>query len=325
MRFRLCESIEYDSEGNPLSEEQIKFFKDSKVRSNSGNLLVCYHGSKSSFSSFEYGHSSYNMLGKGFYFTPDKRRALGYGKHLVSAYLNLKNPFMSNNTSHIDRLLNLLGKTRDSIEIWAQTCGYEGSIFFKICNYTDDNQIDIQDSIISLGFDGIMHYAYGELVEMVAFDSNQIKSITNKSPTNSSNINETLLYRTESAFGSGIRDLRDVIQFEIEELQNTDIPDTLLDNFKMTKEQENILRTSYETDNIDYDRLVDTCLDIVHRKYPNAKYALWLADKDAVKDYYGGKDEDIDAYEIENDEPISDLGYEGKLFVYSKYPEPKTK
>ena len=35
-----------DSVGNILTKEQIEYFKDSKIRDKSGNLLVCYHGTQ---------------------------------------------------------------------------------------------------------------------------------------------------------------------------------------------------------------------------------------------------------------------------------------
>lgn len=130
-----------------------------------------------------------------------------------------------------------------------------------------------------------------------------------------------VLYRTETAYGSGVRDLRGVIEYEIIELGNTDIIETLLDTFKVTEEQDRKLNKYL--DNFEYeDEVVDICMDIIRNKYPQAKYALWLADKDTVKSLYGGSDEDIDAYEIEYEMPISDLGYDGKLFVYSKEPKP---
>ena len=37
-------SLSKDSQGNALSENQEKFFKDSKIRDGKGNLLVVYHG-----------------------------------------------------------------------------------------------------------------------------------------------------------------------------------------------------------------------------------------------------------------------------------------
>ena len=48
IRFR-----EVDSEGNELSEQQQKFFADSKIRDDKGNLLVVYHGTQSQFNVYD--------------------------------------------------------------------------------------------------------------------------------------------------------------------------------------------------------------------------------------------------------------------------------
>ena len=108
MRFRLCESIEYDSEGNPLTEEQVRFFRNSQIRDNQGRLLVCYHGAKnggfnvfdardksSQFGKYKFGRNVVN------FFTTDKETALGYtdigveeNGNVYSVYLNITNPYI---------------------------------------------------------------------------------------------------------------------------------------------------------------------------------------------------------------------------------------
>ena len=62
-----------DSEGKTLSEGQQKYFKDSKVRDNEGNLLVVYHGTMSGdFTVFDASYSNVESdLGAGFYFSSD--------------------------------------------------------------------------------------------------------------------------------------------------------------------------------------------------------------------------------------------------------------
>ena len=62
---------EVDSEGNPLTPEQVEFFKNSKVRDSQGRLLVCYHGSDADkFNVFDHNFiGDDNKSGYGFYFT----------------------------------------------------------------------------------------------------------------------------------------------------------------------------------------------------------------------------------------------------------------
>lgn len=97
MKFQVIESIEVevDSEGNPLSPEQVAFFKDSKVRDSHGRLLVCYHGSRSSFDSFDREKSK-----NGFFFSTKERKKQvadyysDYGKgNVYKCYLNIVNPY----------------------------------------------------------------------------------------------------------------------------------------------------------------------------------------------------------------------------------------
>ena len=54
-------SQEVDSEGNPLTKEQVEFFKNSKVRDSNGRLLVCYHGTDATFTTFEKGDIGFHF------------------------------------------------------------------------------------------------------------------------------------------------------------------------------------------------------------------------------------------------------------------------
>lgn len=52
------------------------------------------------------------------------------------------------------------------------------------------------------------------------------------------------------------------------------------------------------------------------------RYALWLADKDAVEDMYEGNERDIYAYNVDDAVVLSDLGYDGTLYGFEEMPEP---
>src|SRR5690606_27640727 len=57
-----------DSEGRELTVEQAKYFKDSKVRDELGNLLVVYHGTTWDFNIFDKSRTNVeNDFGQGFY------------------------------------------------------------------------------------------------------------------------------------------------------------------------------------------------------------------------------------------------------------------
>ena len=114
-----------DSEGNHLSQAQQEFFKDSKVRDASGNLLVMYHGTANggAFTVFDGDQldnsSRKSQIGQGFYFTNAKIEAESYMKNvdiygrvsngknpnLHQVYLNITNPFdVDADTLDIDKV-----------------------------------------------------------------------------------------------------------------------------------------------------------------------------------------------------------------------------
>ena len=86
-------SQEVDSEGNPLTKEQVEFFKNSKVRDSRGRLLVCYHGSDADrFNVFDHSFiSDDNKSGYGFYFTLGTKLKFNYTSE-YACYINLTNP-----------------------------------------------------------------------------------------------------------------------------------------------------------------------------------------------------------------------------------------
>ena len=137
-------------------------------------------------------------------------------------------------------------------------------------------------------------------------------------------------YRNDTLYGSGVAKLEDIIRFEMEELGNSDIPSTLLDNFKVLRAEGNDIEDLIDIiDSGDFtedtlgeeeiNRNVNLLMDVIKRIYPEAKYGLWLGTKDSIDRNYEGN---ATAYTIEYEKPISDLGLsdQGCLFVYSKHP-----
>ena len=165
--------------------------------------------------------------------------------------------------------------------------------------------------------------------------SNETHNLTNKIPEDIydeitrgllESKNEDVGYRNDDYFGDGKRSLLKVVVHETTELGNIDIPDTVLSTFKHTEEQGKLLKEFIELIDSgnpieDFDVYIETLMDVIHGEYPKAKYALWLCKtKDDVKKLYGGTDSNIGTYKIEYPKPISDLGEEGLLYVFSKVP-----
>lgn len=135
-------------------------------------------------------------------------------------------------------------------------------------------------------------------------------------------------YRNHEYYGANETGLDSIIQYEIGELGNSDIIDTVLDTFQVNAEEKHTLEAALDIledegylGDTALDLVVKTLLNIIWKKYPNARYGLWLCETpDAVERWYDGNKDNILTYRIENEQPISDLGFndQGCLFVYDK-------
>ena len=180
---RTSTTTEYDNQGNKLTKAQREFFKNSKVRDENGKLLVMYHGTEANvgipsefwFTIFDIDKSGNhgNMLGDGFYFTSNIEHAQQYAHlkgNIYETYLNITKPLELKHFS-TGELSYAIRKINPYIE--ADIYKRDGTIDgYKVRRYLLDN-----------GYDGI-HSGN----TYVAFDSNQIKNITNNSPTSNPDI-----------------------------------------------------------------------------------------------------------------------------------------
>ena len=149
-------SMRVDSEGRELSKAQQEFFKDSKVRDEEGRLLTVYHGSDKEFFVFDRTKARANMDIQGSFFSPWEIDAQGYGGKVGEYYLNIVNPA-------------------------SEAMGYKALKKFQGQNGAG---IKAREYLQSLGYDGVNNG--GE--EYIAFESNQIKSVTNQAPTENPDI-----------------------------------------------------------------------------------------------------------------------------------------
>lgn len=184
---------EYDSQGNKLTKTQQEFFKDSKVRDENGNLLVMYHGTEANvgipeefwFTIFDIDKAGNhgNMLGDGFYFTSNREHAQKYSHskgNIYETYLNITKPLQLEHFSTGD-LAYSIRKINPFIE--ADIYKRDGTIDgYKVRKYLLDN-----------GYDGIHS---GDT--FVAFNSNQIKNITNQKPTSNPDIRYEKIAKTSN-------------------------------------------------------------------------------------------------------------------------------
>ena len=143
----------------------------SKVVNADGTPLVMYHGTRAEngdFTVFDYskavkkGGIGLKALGKGNYFTSTPLNGSErYGSRVISAYLDIKNPFDYDASS---------GGGVSLAEQVANKTGIDTSGM---------NHDTLQNKMRELGYDGVIEYKRdGSIGITVTFDSNQIKSAT---------------------------------------------------------------------------------------------------------------------------------------------------
>lgn len=143
----------YNSNGDRIakSEPALRnfwaWFGDSKVVDDKGRPLVVYHGTSSEFDTFDIDQSGKNtgtaIYGKGFYFTTNKDVATKWGQK------------------------------RGEPIVMSAYVKLENPNMVEELSYPKDSQ--------EKGFDGVIAKVWGEKdLEIVAFESNQIKSTENK-------------------------------------------------------------------------------------------------------------------------------------------------
>ena len=107
-------SRELDSLGNELTNEQIEYFKNSKVRDANGNLLVVRHGTETEFNIFDFSKAGKNgkAEGYGFYFSDEMEITKRYGSIQKEVYLNITKPLYNNKRTitkaELKKLVNAL-------------------------------------------------------------------------------------------------------------------------------------------------------------------------------------------------------------------------
>lgn len=143
----------YNSNGERIAKSEAAlrnfwaWFGDSKVVDDKGRPLVVYHGTSSEFDTFDIDQSGKNtgtaIYGKGFYFTTNKDVATKWGQK------------------------------RGEPIVMSAYVKLENPNMVEELSYPKDSQ--------EKGFDGVIAKVWGEKdLEIVAFDSNQIKSTKNR-------------------------------------------------------------------------------------------------------------------------------------------------
>lgn len=246
-----------DSLGRELSETQIKFFKDSKVRDENGALKPVYHGTKKDFTVFDINKNKVITFGNGFYFGENQDAVNTYyagdnGK-VMEEYINITNPFVIEQSQL---------KDIDSVpSVIMQTLGVE--------NVTKDS---IMQELKAHGYDGI-HYKNGAKGNdvFVAFDSSQIKSVENTNPTSNPDIHLSLdvdlMSILEEEYSQEENDSASIIEEGFASLQNVNVDKKIMHKlaYKLKKEYKSAYSIDDLTDNL-------TNVFAYLKDHPDAKY-----------------------------------------------------
>lgn len=212
-----------DSEGNALTENQVRYFENSQVRDDEGNLKVVYHGSPAIFTEFsaDFMGTHGSAEGQGFYFTDYKPMAEGYqrdGGQLLEGYLNIKKPLSDSEVTlkrtEVRKLLQALDPTGDDLVLNYDSMGgmgYPSKAWYNrsvndtlnaVMNNESDSEIlgelanamgnygtVLEKARSVLGYDGyIVSGKYDDAIVYVAFDSSQFKNADNQNPTEAKDI-----------------------------------------------------------------------------------------------------------------------------------------
>lgn len=212
-----------DAEGNALTENQVRYFENSQVRDDKGNLKVVYHGSPAIFTEFsaDFMGTHGSAEGQGFYFTDYKPMAEGYqrdGGQLLEGYLNIQKPLSDSEVTlkrtEVRKLLQALDPTGDDLVLNYDSMGgmgYPSRAWYNrsvndtlnaVMNNESDSEIlgelanamgnygaVLEKARSVLGYDGyIVSGKYDNATVYVAFDSSQFKNADNQNPTEAKDI-----------------------------------------------------------------------------------------------------------------------------------------
>jgi hypothetical protein len=215
-----------DNEGNPITQAQAEFFRESKIRDKDGNLRRVYHTTKHDFTVFDKSRKGEATDGPntflGFFFaeSPDHMEQFPefQGGKTDAYYLDMKKPMDLTNLSRESfmDIVELTGGDRtEAAEVYDQELEAEKArarlrrdnntslsisqlLYNMVGDYYHADFFDAlkpnYDNLGAKGYDGVIDYLdemTGER-EFVVFESNQAKLVTNQTPTESQDIRHSL-------------------------------------------------------------------------------------------------------------------------------------
>lgn len=255
-------SLDVDSEGRKLSEEQKKYFENSTVRDDNGNLLPMYHGTPNGdFTVFKNDIQFFtpNRWYADFYQEPSaSSRKAGKtvtNKKTYEVYLNITKPFDIRNQETKEIFINDYVKggyalginpyeeykdtTNSGLPSWEEAD--------NIYEFLEDNDLlDEYDGIIvdEGGFPGEDGKIVQRGISYVTFNQNQIKNVDNKKPTadpdirHSVDIDEDLMAILDEEYSDTEKEMGSIIEDGFKSIKNVTIDEKTMRKIASEVKQE---------------------------------------------------------------------------------------
>jgi ADP-ribosyltransferase-like protein len=138
-------------------------FNGTKIVDSSHQPLIVYHGTDDDVTKFNLQGTTY----LGIYFSSSRKYASEFGRHILSAYINLRHPFV-------------LDLDNRGSKNYASTHG-EIVLNGNIVGFYRKLDHEAIDSLTAAGYDGIVAHFGVKFFEVVAFDPNQVSLIPSES------------------------------------------------------------------------------------------------------------------------------------------------
>lgn len=205
-------SLKEDSHGNMLTEQQQRYFQDSKITDNDGRLMVMYHGTTAygEITKFRKGRSGW--LGPGIYLSSRKSDAQRYADamgegngSLYELYANVTNPLVVTQNNPVPEIL-LAAYGRESV--YKNRSAKQGNDTYII------TPADIK-KLQSKGYDGI-RWDFGGNTELSVFSSEQLKRVDNTSPTGNQDIRYSIKGSETARETAKLREENDLLRDRVE-------------------------------------------------------------------------------------------------------------
>lgn len=206
-------SLSVDNKGRKLTEAQVEHFEDSVVRDENGNLLTMYHGTSSGgYTIFDPFGGRPGLFGQGSYFTADNTVAESYtekgrgnNKQIYEVYLNITKPIDMDGQANVEEWKQYFSKHIPEAT-FPESGTNEALYRFTLEEFenTEYDRVEVAEIMVDtfqkMGYDGITHIGGGRFNQKdntrhrvyITFESNQIKEVTNKNPTEDSDIRYSL-------------------------------------------------------------------------------------------------------------------------------------